>query len=60
MADYIDRDAVLAVIEEKQKALCPLGRWGRNYVFGPDRERFDEFEDLIDAITALPSVEMQS
>lgn len=38
MARAIDLDKAIEIIEEKQKELCPVGRYGRNYVYGSDRE----------------------
>lgn len=39
MDEYIAREAAIAIIEEKQKELCPVGRYGRGYVYGADREK---------------------
>ena len=39
MAEYIEREAAVAVFEERQKALCPVGEWSRNKAY--DREKFD-------------------
>ena len=36
MSEYMSIDAVIAIIEEKQQKLCPVGRYGRNYVYGTD------------------------
>lgn len=52
MSNYIDRDAAIAIIEEKQKELCPVGRYSRHYVYGTDRERFDAWQEIIDALEA--------
>ena len=41
MAEYIELEAGIAIIEEKQKELCPVGRYGRGYVYGSDREKYD-------------------
>lgn len=38
MDEYIRRDTAIAIIEEKQKELCPVGRYGRGYVYDSDRE----------------------
>lgn len=36
MAEYIKLEDAIAIIEEKQKELCPVGRYGRGYVYGSD------------------------
>lgn len=50
MAEYIKRNAAIAIIEEKQKELCPAGRYGRGYVYGSDREKYDAWDENIDAL----------
>lgn len=55
MADSINRDAVIALIEDRQRALCPRGRFSRSAVYGSDRDAFDAWQELIDAIKALPT-----
>lgn len=50
----IDADKAIEIIKEKQKELCPVGRYGRNYVYGSDREKYDSWEEIIDALEALP------
>lgn len=54
MAEYIKRDAAIAVIEEQQRALCPMGRCGRHYVYGTERDRFDAWEEIADRLRAIP------
>ena len=54
MAEYIKRDAAIAIIEEKQKELCPVGRYGRGYVYGSDREKYDAWDEIIDALENIP------
>lgn len=49
----VDLDGVVEIIEGKQKELCPLGRYGRNYVYGADREKYDELEELLDKIQSM-------
>lgn len=56
MARAIDLDKAIEIIEEKQKELCPVGRYGRNYVYGSDREKWDAWDEIIDAIDALPTL----
>lgn len=58
MAEYTEREAVVAVIEAKQKELCPVGRYGRGYVYGSDREKYDEWEEIIDALENLPAADV--
>lgn len=53
MAGYIKREAAIAIIEEKQKELCPVGRYGRGYVYGSDREKYDAWDEIIDALNAI-------
>lgn len=49
----VDLDGVVEIIEDKQKELCPIGRYGRNYVYGADREKYDELEELLDKIQSM-------
>lgn len=58
MAEYIDRDSALKIIHEKQKALCPAGRYGRRYVYGSDREAYDVWEEILDSISAIPTADV--
>lgn len=55
MAEYIDREDAVSVIEAKQKELCPVGRYGRGYVYGSDREKYDNWNEIIDALENLPA-----
>ena len=57
MAEYIEREAAIAIIEEKQKELCPVGRYGRGYVYGSDREKYDAWDEIIDALENIPSAD---
>ena len=59
MSEYIARDAAIAIIEEKQKELCPVGRYSRHYVYGTDRERFDAWQEIIDALEAVPKTDVE-
>lgn len=59
MADYINRDEVIALIEEKQKMICPAGRFGRQYVYGSDRATFDDWQKLIESINKLSHIEIE-
>lgn len=58
MAKYIDQSAAIEIIEEKQKELCPVGRYGRGYVYGPDREKYDAWDEIIDALNAISSADV--
>lgn len=58
MAEYIERDAALGVIEEMQRALCPVGRFGRRYVYGSDRESYDAWQEILDSISAIHAAEV--
>lgn len=55
MAEYIKLEDAIAIIEEKQKELCPVGRYGRGYVYGSDREKYDAWDEIIDALENIPS-----
>lgn len=54
--EYVDKDAVLSLLEDKQRELCPTGRYGRGYVSGSDREEYDRWQEMIDAIFGFDSV----
>lgn len=58
MDEYIKREAAIAIIEEKQKELCPVGRYGRGYVYGTDREKYDAWDEIIDALENIPSADV--
>ena len=58
MAEHIKREAAVAIIEEKQKELCPVGRYGRGYVYGSDREKYDAWDEIIDALENIPSADV--
>ena len=57
MAECIEREAAVALIEEKQKELCPVGRWSRHEAYGIDREKFDAWQEIIDAMNGIPTVD---
>ena len=59
MAEYIDRDDAVAVIEEKQKELCPVGMFSRHAVYGTDREKFDAWEEIIEQIERIPAADVR-
>ena len=58
MDEHIKREAAIAIIEEKQKELCSVGRYGRNYVYGSDREKYDAWDEIIDALENIPSADV--
>ena len=58
MDEYLKREAAIAIIEEKQKELCPVGRYGRGYVYGSDREKYDAWDEIIDALENIPSADV--
>lgn len=58
MAEYIKREAAIAIIEEKQKELCPVGRYGRGYVYGSDREKYDAWDEIVDALENIPAADV--
>lgn len=58
MAEYIEHEAAIAIIEEKQKELCPVGRYGRGYVYGSDREKYDAWDEIIDALENIPAADV--
>lgn len=49
----INADNLITAIKEKQKELCPVGKYGRNYVYGTDREKYDAWDEIIDVIENL-------
>lgn len=53
MPEYIDVSEATSIIEEKQKELCPTGRWSRNAVYGTDRETFDMWQEIIDCLNSI-------
>lgn len=55
MSEYVKKDAAIAVVEEHQKACCPVGRWSRHYA--NNREEFDAWQTVIDELAALPTVD---
>lgn len=54
MPKYIDRDSAIGIIEEKQNALCPAGLYGRSYVYGSDREKYNAWDEIIESLEAVP------
>ena len=58
MAEYIKLEDATAIIEEKQKELCSVGRYGRGYVYGSDREKYDAWDEIIDALENVPDADV--
>ena len=58
MSDYIERELALRIIIQKQKELCPLGTYGKKYVDGYNREKFDEWQEIIDGIESVPAADV--
>lgn len=58
MGEYIKLEDAVAIIEEKQKELCPVGRYGRGYVYGSDRDKYDAWDEIIDALKNIPSADV--
>ena len=58
MAEYIKREAAIAIIEEKQKELCPVGRYGRGYVYGSDRDKYDAWDEIVDALENISGADV--
>ena len=58
MAEYIKLEDAIAIIEEKQKELCPVGRYGRGYVYGSDREKYDAWNEIIDALENVSAADV--
>lgn len=58
MGQYIELEDAIAIIEEKQKELCPVDRYGRGYVYGSDREKYDAWDEIIDALENVPAADV--
>lgn len=55
---YIEKDEALAIIENRQREICPNGRYSRNDLCGSDREAFDNWQEILDEIKAIPSADV--
>lgn len=55
MEEYIKQEDAITIIEEKQKELCLVGRYGRGYVYGSDRDKYDAWDKIIDALENIPA-----
>lgn len=58
MDDYIDRQKAIDLIAEKQRALCPPGRWGRSQVYGSDRDKYDSLDEAMDQLENIPAADV--
>ena len=58
MDEYIYKDEAFAIIENKQREICPMGRYSRAAVYGSDREAFDNWQEILDEIEAIPSADV--
>lgn len=58
MAEYIERDAAREIVVELQKSLCPVGQYGRGYVYGIERDMYDELEKILDDVDAIPAADV--
>lgn len=54
--EYVSKDEVISLFEDKQRELCPVGRYGRGWVYGSDREEYDRWQELIDQVESLKAV----
>lgn len=57
MADYISREAAIAVAEDSQKKVCPRGLWGRTFAL--DEEQYDLWQNLIERLEAIPAADVE-
>lgn len=57
MSDYISRETAIAVAEDAQKEVCPLGLWGRRFAF--DKEQYDLWQELIEKLEAIPTADVE-
>lgn len=58
MAEYIELDAAVALLEEKLRDICPLGRCSRNAVYGADRDLYDTIQSDIEALYSHPAADV--
>lgn len=55
--DLISREAAINLIEGFQRELCPVGMFGRHAVYGSDRDKFDNWQFIIDELEKIPTVD---
>lgn len=58
MAEYIERDGAREIVVELQKSICPVGRYGHGYVYGIERDMYDELEKILDDVDAIPTADV--
>lgn len=58
MDKYIDAEAAIEIIEEKQKELCPAGLFRRSLVHGRDLDVWDDLQSMIDRIRNIPDADV--
>ena len=58
MVEFIDREKAISIIEDMQKALLPVGRYGRNYIYGSEREKYDAWDEIIEALERIPEADV--
>ena len=56
----ISYDDVYEIIKSKQREVCPVGRYGRSYVYGTDREKYDTYEEILEAVANMDKYELPS
>lgn len=56
MSDLISRDEAISLIERFQRELCPVGMYSRHAVYGSDREKYDNWQFIIDELEKIPQV----
>lgn len=57
--ECIEWGEAVKIIEDKQRELCPTGRFSRHYVDGADRDTFDMYQEMIDVLCALPRFKVE-
>lgn len=60
MDEYIEKDEAVAIIENKQREICPMGLYSRHAVYGSDREAFDNWQEILDKIEAIQPADVAS
>ncbi|MBQ0136000.1 MAG: hypothetical protein KBS43_04630 [Oscillospiraceae bacterium] len=57
--EFIEFGEAVCIIEDKQRELCPRGRFSRRYLDGTDRDTFDMYQEMIDTLCALPRYKVE-
>ncbi len=59
MAEYIERESALKLIEKRQSELLrQRGCWSRHELYGRDRDTFDTMDEISDLIDNMPAAEV--